>query len=720
MCAHACACASVRVRASACVRACLRACARAEFEQEAERVQQDEEREAEVDRLLELCAAFFSVPSHTIEASLAATRASLSSPAASGRYNRRPSAVEAENTFSPPRSHSHSPPPPSPMSSMPTSSGPSQPDSGNATAQPNTPQLRPSGIASWPAAGAAAAAARSPAMEPAASMLVPASMMSEEDDGLESPDALGSGYMESPVELGAAGAAGAGMEAGEADRMEAEEAAGREAWGEDGTGQRARAAEENGVEYGEPGEVGTADGAPPWDEGAGGAAGDESPRQEVAAHEGTQDQEEDEDEDEDELNVSFGPRPPSAASMPDTSDLVAEESLLQESLLEESLLAHTSLAAPMLPAEASVPPQDHLEPSLLGQLGSAEAQAPEPHLLEARSADKVHGDNDDAGAQLARSQHEAGHQEAGDAQEDALDQEHATLTASPAENAGGAASAAPRWAASRMTREALGAEGQSDPSASSAHADADASPHVPQQDVTVHEYTSDPDVEDAEQDSTRSANASAPFSPEVRRGTEAEAAESSRQAAASWTTSAGTASSAAEAEARSSPEPPAARAHETLAHAPGGHEAEACGREEASGSPSKGEGEGEGEVASDKTPEPGGDEAQRREREEVRQRMREEARKIKEAAALASSPSALSPSASSPSASAASSFPQADAPPQTPQELPASAPPMAGGGVKSSDSRSLSAAEAAHGSHEVGLECLQRVATLQEQPADDI
>jgi hypothetical protein len=104
----------------------------------------DEEQDGELERLHAQSVIFFSVASLLADASLAASRAFLCSPAATGRYNRMPSAVESDSTLSPARSITHSPPPPSPFSSrnasMPTSSEPSQPNSEPFAGFPNTPQ----------------------------------------------------------------------------------------------------------------------------------------------------------------------------------------------------------------------------------------------------------------------------------------------------------------------------------------------------------------------------------------------------------------------------------------------------------------------------------------------------------------------------------------------------------------------------------------------------
>jgi hypothetical protein len=388
-------------------------------------------------------------------------------------------------------------------------------------------------------------------------------------------------------------------------------------------------------------------------------------QQAAAGEEGVQE----EDAEEDELNDSFGPRSPrpkSAAYDPHSAEQMSDLFVAQESLLDAA-------------------------PSPLEQTS--------PRPLE----------------------HQPARHEAGDSQEDQQDQVHAR-TASPAKSTGDCADSAPspsesaqsRWATSRVAHQAPPAAGAEELSVSVSGAGvAAASTPSPPQDMAVQEYSSTPHEEQA---SWVNANLAAPWEPLSLQGPGGNGeADSSRQAVASMAASADVAQgpvamtpahatslvhfmntvhdlkSSADSSSRG---PQAALAHEALAHS---------GSSPAPDAPTSA-GASKREVAHGKAAEASVDEAQMlREREETRKRMRNEARKIKEAAALASSPSAASTAAQPDSATAHSLH-----------ELPASSP-MAGGSVKRSDSLSLSATEA-----EVGIGCLQRVATVQEQPYDDI
>ena len=440
-------------------------------------------------------------------------------------------------------------------------------------------------------------------------------------------------------------AAAANADSEAEEEEDAEETARREAWGEDAAG--------------------------------GASAAGCGTQQAAAGEEGVQK----EDEDEDELNDSFGPRSPrpnSAAYDPHSADPRSAAQMSDLFVAEESLLD----AAPSPLEQTSPRPPEH-QPAL---------------------------------------------HDAGDSQEDQQDQVHAR-TASPAKSAGDCADSAPspsesaksRWATSRVAHQAPPAAGAEELSASVSGAQvAAASTPSPPQDMAVQEYSSAPHEEHA---SGVNSNLAAPREPPnlPRQGPGGnEEADSSRQAVASMAASADVAQgpvamtpahttslvhfmntvhdleSSADSSSRG---PQAALAHEALAHS---------GSSPPPDAPTSA-GASKPEVAHGKAAEASGDEAQMlREREETRKRMRNEARKIKEAAALASSPSAASTAAQ----------PDSDTP-HALHELPASSP-MAGGSVKRSDSLSLSATEAAHGSHEVGIGCLQRVATVQEQPYDDI
>ena len=291
-------------------------------------------------------------------------------------------------------------------------------------------------------------------------------------------------------------------------------------------------------------------------------------------------------------------------------------------------------------------------------------------------------------------EHQPAHQEARHSPED-QQEVHTARTASPGKSEGDCAesasapspseSAQSRWATSRVAHQAPPAGAQELSASVSGARVADVStPSPPTQDMVVQEYSSAPLEEQA---SGVNANLAAPWPVAM-----------TPAHAASMVQFMNTVHEQKSSADSSSPGPQAALAHEALAHAASSPAPDAPTSTGAS----------KREVAPGKAAEASGVEAQMlREREETRKRMRDEARKIKEAAALASSPSAASTAAQPDSA--------------TPHALhePPTSSPMAGGGVKRSDSLSLSATEAAHGSHEVGLECLQRVATVQEPPSDD-
>ena len=107
-------------------------CAISRFEEVMEHVVQDEAQDDTLDKLLRHSLLFFGQASQTADASLAATQALLSSPAALGRLNRMPQAVETNSTLSPSRAPTQASPTLSPLSSMRASSEGLQIDSAAA------------------------------------------------------------------------------------------------------------------------------------------------------------------------------------------------------------------------------------------------------------------------------------------------------------------------------------------------------------------------------------------------------------------------------------------------------------------------------------------------------------------------------------------------------------------------------------------------------------
>ena len=107
-------------------------CAISRFEEVMEHVVQDEAQDDTLDKLLRHSLHFFGQAIQTADASLAATHALLSSPAALGRLNRMPQAVETNSTLSPSRAPTQASPTLSPLSSMRASSEGLQIDSAAA------------------------------------------------------------------------------------------------------------------------------------------------------------------------------------------------------------------------------------------------------------------------------------------------------------------------------------------------------------------------------------------------------------------------------------------------------------------------------------------------------------------------------------------------------------------------------------------------------------